>query len=96
VLDCDSFREAWQRWTAHRREIRKTLTPSTTAAQLKKLAGWGVARAVAAIDRSIEAGWQGIFEDKANGKPAHNNFAAGPGQRFDPTVPGLPVKGALG
>ena len=66
-------------------EIRKSLTPSTISAQLKKLAGWGEARAVAAIEFSIEKGWTGLFEQVSNGKSA-TNFAAGPGQKFDPTT----------
>ena len=83
-LDSDVFREAWGRWTAHRKEIKKKLTPTTTAAQLKRLAAWGEARAVAAIERSIEAGWTGIFEEKKNGGNGHarkNGFPCGPGQR---------------
>jgi hypothetical protein len=80
-LESDVFREAWGRWTAHRKEIKKTLTPSTTAAQLQKLVAIGMARAVAAIDRSIEAGWTGIFEER-NGHARKNGFPCGPGQRF--------------
>ena len=66
-LDCEEFQEAWARWSKHRKEIRQSLTPSTTAAQLKKLGAWGVTRAVAAIDHSIEKGWKGIFEESSNG-----------------------------
>jgi len=86
-LDSDVFREAWERWTAHRKEIKKKLTPTTTAAQLKRLAAWGEARAVAAIERSIEAGWTGIFEDEKK------TNRIGPGQKYDPTAPEQPVKG---
>lgn len=86
ALEGEQFRAAWGRWTAHRRELRKPLTPSTIRAQLKKLTTWGTARAVAAIDRSVEAGWAGIFEPpkNSNGKPA-NNYADGSGQRYDPS-----------
>jgi hypothetical protein len=83
------FKEAWGRWTAHRKEIKKTLTPTTTAAQLKKLASWGVDRAIAAIDHSIEAGWTGIFEEKKSGGDGHarkNGFPVGPGHRHGGTV----------
>ena len=66
-LDSDMFKEAWGRWTAHRKEIGKALTPSTTKAQLKKLATLGVTRAVIAIDHSIENGWTGLFEPSTNG-----------------------------
>ena len=96
-LDSEIFREAWGRWTAHRKEIKKKLTPTTTAAQLKKLAGWGETRAIAAIERSIEAGWTGIFEDgkSGNGKP-HNNYANGPGQKYDPNYKSdVPVIGGF-
>ena len=80
-LDSEIFREAWKRWTAHRTEIKKKLTPTTTAAQLKKLAGWGEARAVAAIEQSITAGWTGIFEERINSNGRKNGFPTGPGQR---------------
>jgi len=63
-LDSDVFRQAWGRWQTHRTEIRKKLTPSTAVAQLRKLAAIGEVRAVAAINRSIEAGWTGIFEER--------------------------------
>ncbi len=79
-LDSDVFREAWGRWTAHRKEIKKALTPSTTAAQLKKLSAIGEVRAVAAINHSIEAGWTGIFEER-NGHARKTGFPLGSGQR---------------
>ena len=80
-LSSDLFKKAWGRWTAHRKEIKKTLTPSTTKAQLKKLAAWGEARAIAAIDQSIEAGWTGIFETNVGAKNGKRSFPLGPGQR---------------
>ena len=80
-LDSADFREAWERWEQHRKEIKKTLTPSTTAAQLRKLATWGVLRAVAAIEHSIEKGWQGIFEPSSNGAQNGKQRTIGPGQR---------------
>jgi hypothetical protein len=66
-LDTDVFREAWERWKKHRNEKHKPLTPTSTAAQLKELAEWGQDRAIAAINRSIKAGWTGIFEENQNG-----------------------------
>lgn len=79
VLDTPEFRAAWAEWERYRREIKKALTPSTRKRQLAKLSGWGVDRAVAAIEASIEHGWQGLFErNQRNGKP---NTSVGPGQR---------------
>jgi len=61
-LDTDEFRSAWAKWISHRKEIRKPLTPTCTEQQLKRLAGWGVTRAVAALEHTISNGWQGIRE----------------------------------
>jgi len=66
-LNSAEFRVAWGRWTAHRREIKKALTPSTIKMQLKKLATMGVNRAVVIIDHTIEKGWTGLYEPSTNG-----------------------------
>jgi hypothetical protein len=63
-LDTPEFHAAWERWLTHRKEIRHPLRPTTQASQLKKLAAWGAARAVAALEQSITNGWQGIFEPR--------------------------------
>jgi DNA-binding transcriptional ArsR family regulator len=76
-LDCEEFREAWARWSKHRKEIHKTLTPSTSAAQMKELAAWGLARGVAAINYSIKKGWTGLFEESSNGRNHNGSSAAG-------------------
>ncbi len=88
-LDSDVFRAAWGRWAAHRNEKRKPLTPTSTTAQLKELAEWGQVRAIAAIDRSIKAGWTGIFEETKSGTNGHarkTGFPCGPGQRHTGTA----------
>ena len=62
-LDTPAFREAWAAWEQHRKELRvKKYTPTGQARQLKRLAGWGHDRAVAAIDYSMAQNYQGIFE----------------------------------
>jgi len=66
VLNTERFREAWGRWTTYRREIGKTLKPSTIQAQVRKLEKFGHDVAVAAIDASIEQGWIGLFERSGN------------------------------
>ena len=62
ALDTKAFREAWDSWQADRRDRKKPVTPRAQVLQLAKLAQWGEARAIAAIEASIAAGWQGIFE----------------------------------
>ncbi len=59
-----AFEEAWQSWLAHRREIKKPMTDRAVAMQLKKLAGWGTERAIAAIEHSIAQDYQGIYEEE--------------------------------
>jgi hypothetical protein len=66
-LNDPRFLEVWQEWIKHRSEIRKKLTPSASKKQLKKLAGWGLERAINAIEHSIAGGWQGIFEEGSGG-----------------------------
>lgn len=63
-LETPEFRAAWNEWEEHRRELRKRLTPGTRRKQLETCAKWGAERAVRAIEASIEAGWQGLFEPK--------------------------------
>lgn len=64
-LDTPEFREAWDRWQAHRREIRAPLTPTSVSRQFAALAAMGVTRAVACIDHTILKGWTGLREDDA-------------------------------
>ena len=56
------LRDAWCRWATYRAEAKKALTASTVKLQIRKLEGWGVRRAVAAIDHTIERGWAGLRE----------------------------------
>ncbi len=66
------FRAGWLTWIKHRREIKKPLTPTSVAKQLKFLAGLGTQRAMQSIDQSIEKGWIGLFsgEGRSSGAEA--------------------------
>jgi hypothetical protein len=72
ALDTPEFHAAWTAWEAHRREIRKKLTPTSQSRQLASLAAVGVANAIRTIEVSIEKGWTGLFPEqiRGNGKPA--------------------------
>jgi hypothetical protein len=61
-----AFTEAWKAWTIHRKEKKSKLTDSTIKLQLKKLVAIGEDRAIACIYYSIENGWTGLFESKAD------------------------------
>jgi len=62
ALNTAGFLNAWERWCDHRREMRKPLTKTSTAQQLKELASMGESRAVSALHHSVKNGWQGIYE----------------------------------
>jgi len=61
-----NFKEAWEDWQQHRREIKKPLTSQTAKEQLAKLTQ--VVDPIATIRHSIAGGWQGLFEPQP--KPA--------------------------
>lgn len=63
------FRESWNEWVQHRREIKKPLTPLSVKQQLRNFAEWGEARSIAAIRFTIGKGWQGIQEPGNGGTP---------------------------
>lgn len=58
----DDVIEAWRFFELHRREIKKPVTPQAGRMALKKLAGWGADRALAAINHTIASGWTGLRE----------------------------------
>ena len=75
----DRFASAWERWVRHRRELRKSLTPSTVSGQYVLLAKLGADEAIARIDRSITNGWTGLdfpTDRKGSGDTARQAGAA--------------------
>lgn len=61
----EKFREVWDSWLKYRRERKlPKWTESTLKLRAKQFAQWGVEAAVAAIEKSIAQGWQGIFVKK--------------------------------
>jgi DNA-binding MarR family transcriptional regulator len=79
-FDSQTFRETWQAWERHRKEIRKPITSESRKLQLKKLEAMGEQRAIAAINHSLEKGWQGIFEDTSS-KPLEQKQTVNIGNR---------------
>jgi hypothetical protein len=63
----DAFKEAWDKWMAYRKQIKKPMGLFTQEEQLKMLAGWGnEGKCIASIQKSIAFGWQGLFDIKDN------------------------------
>ena len=73
-LDTPEFREAWQEWETHRREIRKRQTPTSRKRQLASCEKMGVARAIAMIENTIEKGWMGLREPDSKPNIAPGDF----------------------
>lgn len=67
-FDSAGFRDAWNLFEQHRREIRKPLTKTATDLTFDQLSKIGEVRAIAAIRHTIQKGWQGIREPE--GAPA--------------------------
>ena len=87
-LDTPAFRAAWARYLQHRRESRKSLTPTACSRALAKLVRWGPERSVAAIDHSVGQGWAGIFEPKQEQDSAgRSNRPAGRAGEYDEPTP---------
>jgi len=81
----DEMEKAWDEWKAFRKEIKKTLKPSTEKKQIEFLRARGP-DAVAIINQSITNGWTGLFDLKKqnhvnNGK--HNKTTV---RRADATI----------
>lgn len=61
-LNTEFFKAAWYDFQQHRKEIKKKMTPLAGSRMLKKLAKHSVDVAVLMLEKSIENGWQGVFE----------------------------------
>lgn len=82
-LNSPDFIAAWEAWEKYRREIKKKLTPSTMAAQIKQLLKYGSHGAVISIRQSIEKGWTGLFEPKAGRQSTGQNLRDARSQAHD-------------
>lgn len=61
------FAEAWDKWVAYRKQIKKPLSEMTMKEQLLMLSGWGSEQnAIGSINKSIAFGWQGLFVMNSN------------------------------
>lgn len=80
-LNAQAFADAWKRWCRHRADIKKPLTATSVDQQFRQFSGWGVDRAVKAIEFTILKGWQGIREDDSGtARAAGPVFSSGPSE----------------
>ena len=68
------FKDAWGKWIAYRKQIKKPIGMYTQQEQLKMLESWNSEKkSIASINKSIAFGWQGLFDVKEQGKTLTNN-----------------------
>ena len=84
ALDTPEFRSLWSEWVAHRKRLRKPLTPQAERFQLKKLARDGLGGATARIGRSFEGGWRGLWFRKDPWPPGRAPAEGEDAPTFDP------------
>lgn len=65
-LNNSSFKSKWEEWTKYRKELKKSLTPSSAKSQIAFLSEH-FKDAVGIIECSIMNGWTGLFALKNNG-----------------------------
>ncbi len=70
LLDNPSFAETWSDFLQHRIEIKKPMKPTGIKMLLKKLEKVGAESAIAALEESIQNGWQGVFPKEGVTKTA--------------------------
>ncbi len=61
--------DAWDRWVSYRTEIKKPIRPPSVEAAQKEMAAFGSDQ-MAAVEKSIASGWQGLFAPSGKQKAA--------------------------
>ena len=72
-LDCTTFRNIWEEFRTHRKQIRNKLTPLAEKRLLKDLEDLSLSEAIMAVETSIKNGWRGIFPNNNKPKNAHTH-----------------------
>lgn len=62
ILNQPAFLILWRDWVDDRKARKKPMTEIAAKLQLNEMAEWGIEKAIQAINTSIKAGYQGIFE----------------------------------
>lgn len=70
LSESESWLKAFTEWCSYRREIGKTMTPSTVKRQLSMMERLGPGDAVLSMEASIRNGWQGLFDPNGSKRQA--------------------------
>lgn len=85
-LQEEDFARAWDKWVAHRKEIKKPLKKTMVEGQLKMLAEKGREAAIRMIDHTVAMGWQGLRDPEPAKKQATGNGSVPPEDDFEEFV----------
>lgn len=72
------FKTFWSEWKQYRAERKSKLTPTTARKQLLKLSKAGKIEAIKMLERSMENGWIGIFDEKPSSSDIRRSQKTGP------------------
>ena len=73
VFESVPMQDAYDQWKQHRKEIRHKITPTQEPRLIAKMMKMGERRAIDSINFSIEMGYQGLIEPKADSKQTTNH-----------------------
>ena len=83
MLSSQDFMKAWGEFEEHRREIKKKLTPLAANKIIKKLSAFDCQASIAALNKSIENGWTGVFPENIKPHGGNGNgHKSAPAQRI--------------
>lgn len=69
ALNTPAFQAAWAAFIESRKQIRKPITAIAMERQFAKFIKYDVAVVVAALEKSVENGWQGVFPESIKAEP---------------------------
>lgn len=70
----DLLDKAFADFVSHRKAMKKPMTEIAIDRMIKKLSGYDNDTAIAALEKSIENGWQGVFPEKEEKKKQGNFY----------------------
>lgn len=60
-FNSDGFKDAWNKYTAHRRQMKRPISKTQIQALFSQFKDWGEQSTIDAIIQSILRGWVGVF-----------------------------------
>jgi hypothetical protein len=78
--------KSWNEWIQFRKELGKSITPSTAKKQIQFLGGRAGPEIIAIINQSITNGWTGLFNLKTNGSTNNRRHTQGTIRRADAVI----------